>query len=291
MPLEIDWASLINDDDHEKSGHLKKDIDKVHLHGLIPKIFFVGEEEFNSLYRVAMQEVIIPWVLNECSLRFTSNDFKKKLENQISSTWFCPISDSLRINAFYHVNHISGREFRPDWRSMAEFSDKEKVRKYISENEIERIVLLEDFVGSGGQASRILQYIERLNIDIKVLILPLVICPKGNKKIINLVENLSNVNYKPVLLVPEAEIFSPVEVECEKGISGVIRGLSKKYFNKMGVDFTVDEEERIKIGSFGYSNTGALIVMYSNCPNNTLALIHSENGENWAPLFPRSKRV
>lgn len=329
MSEENEWASFINRDDHQKYGNILKDKElisylnerlyrkyeptkspsahfndrmnswinnvdsqeeKVQLHGLIPKIFFVGEEEFNSLYRVAMQEVIIPWVINECDLRFMDDNFKDCLSSEISSTWFCPISDSLRINAFYHVNHISGREYRPDWRSMEKFSSEEKVRSYIVNNSINRIVLLEDFVGSGGQASRILGYIKKLNLDITVLILPLIICPKGNEVIMNLITSYSNVNYKPVLIIPEAEIFNYQKEENEKNLCKIIRNFNEKYHNKIGVDLTVEESERVKIGSYGYRNTGALIVMYSNCPNNTLALIHTEN-DDWSPLFPRSKRV
>lgn len=330
MSLNEEWASLINEDDADKSGRVFKDQElikyldkrlytkyeptkspgldfnsrmdrwinnvndmdeKVQLHGLIPKIFFVGEEEFNSLYRVAMHEVVIPWIVDECDLSFTGDKFEETLEEEVLSTWFCPISDSLRINAFYHVNHIVGREFRPDWRSLAAFSDVKKVKDFVGKNKIKRIVLLEDFVGSGGQASGILNFIEKNNFDVNVIIVPLVICPKGNQKIISSIDKIKRIEYKPVLLVPNSEIFTPIKADGEKQLIEVVRSINQKYHNSMGVDFSVDEKERTKIGSYGYRNTGSLIVMYSNCPNNSLALIHAENELDWTPLFPRSERV
>ena len=44
--------------------------------------------------------------------------------------------------------------------------------------------------------------------------------------------------------------------------------------------------------AFGFKETGASFVSYSNTPNNTLPLIHHRpTTGGWHPLFPRSARV
>ena len=40
---------------------------------------------------------------------------------------------------------------------------------------------------------------------------------------------------------------------------------------------------------FGFEETGAKVVMFSNCPNNTLPIFHAETS-SWTPLFPRVNR-
>ena len=40
----------------------------------------------------------------------------------------------------------------------------------------------------------------------------------------------------------------------------------------------------------GYKGTGGVVVMYSNCPNNSLPIIHDET-KKWRSLFPRIKRA
>lgn len=261
---------------------------KIALYDLVLKIFFVGEEEFNSLYRVAFHEVIIPWVVDKESIEITSDDFTPKIEACMSQTWFCPISDSLRINAFYHVNHIVGRDFRPDWRSLKKFADKRKVEKFIKDSKIKRIVLLEDFVGSGGQALDIIDFLRTLDVDIDILLIPLVICPKGDSNIRDALKN-DDICYRPVVRVPDSEILSFNSVGFEGRNDAVIREISEQYSSIMNVAFKVDNDERIEIGALGYRNTGALVVMYSNCPNNTISIIHRDT-EEWMPLFPRSER-
>jgi hypothetical protein len=43
-------------------------------------------------------------------------------------------------------------------------------------------------------------------------------------------------------------------------------------------------------GPFGFADTGALVVMHSNCPDNTVPIIH-HSSDTWDPLFPRSSRI
>ena len=274
------WLSNVDGKEHQKT-----------LYNLVSKIFFVGEEEFNALYRVAFLEIVVPWLITKESLCFSNKDYKEGVYRHLSETWFCPISDSLRISAFYHVNNIAGRDYRPDWRCLSKFSNEDKLKNFIEQSGIKRIVLLEDFVGSGGQASTIVGFIRKLDLKVEVLIVPLLICPKGDDALRLSVKKDKYIEYRPVVVIPKSEIFTVEEIDGENDYIREVREINAKHSEKIGVDFKVDNAERVKVGSFGYKNTGALVVMYSNCPNNTLALIHKDNSLEWKSLFPRSERL
>jgi hypothetical protein len=73
----------------------------------------------------------------------------------LKKTWFCPITDSFKINEFVHINNINNSiNYRPDWQSLVELGDTTKVANLILKNNIERIVLLEDFIATGSQAMK-----------------------------------------------------------------------------------------------------------------------------------------
>ena len=116
--------------------------------------FFAGPEEIYELYRCAYQETK-KWIMELASIDpFGTNG---KINRELKKVWFCALTDSLRINSFLHVVGSKGKRYRPDWLSLSEFGNGQKIRTYIRNEKIEYLVLLEDFVGSGKQAARIVQ--------------------------------------------------------------------------------------------------------------------------------------
>ena len=99
-------------------GNVSDDQDQREMFLLFMELFFVGRREFDALYRTAYRSVIVPWVIDEASIDLFSPSTVTRLTYEIGRTWFCPITDSLRINAFLKANHLKGHEFRPDWRSL-----------------------------------------------------------------------------------------------------------------------------------------------------------------------------
>ena len=81
----------------------------------------------------------------------------------------------MRINAFYHLNNISGTSYRPDWLSLAKFGDRKAIADFLAAGGIERIVLLEDFVGSGdfvGRSSPVLLFCGEVQPHSRAIRLP-----------------------------------------------------------------------------------------------------------------------
>ncbi len=94
--------------------------------------------------------------------------------------WFCPITDSMRINSFLKVNQLIGKShdtrlaIPPQvWRFKPRYLSTSTPTKYA------RIVLLEDFVGSGTQMESAVKHAAAISADIRVLACPLVTCPEG----------------------------------------------------------------------------------------------------------------
>ncbi len=253
------------------------------LFQLVPHLFFLGPRELEVLYRVAFHSQIARWLIDQIGLTFDQPNPEASLRNAVARSWFCPITDSMRINAFYHLNHISGRDHRPDWRSLTQFGSEDKIRRYLTSEGIQRIVLLEDFIGSGEQMQQAVEF--AVTFGIPVLVVPLVICPIGSQVGQLLSDHNAAVTFSPVISLQEAAFITSVPRAVEDPLFGDLRLIALDMFNSLPPD-----EQVSLYTAFGFRGTGSLVVMYTNCPDNTLPLIH-HNSAAWNPLFPRASRL
>jgi hypothetical protein len=276
------------------------DTDKQLLFRLVSELFYVGPVEFEELYRCAYQGPIARWLIDRCGIDVFARDAQQQLRNAARDTWFCPVTDSFRINAFFHVNNLAaGANLRPDWHSLFELGDTNKLNAYCAAKKIKRLVLLEDFVGGGSQSMKIVQYAATDIQDLEVLFVPLIICPAGAKKARALEVELSgrrtnSLRFDAAMELP-AEAFltathSPY-IEPDKFITDLRALIQSSYLQVSGGQ---------PLGSIPYhpygfpanNPTGGLVVMYSNTPDNTLPLVHWRPANNaWSPIFPRHSRV
>lgn len=256
--------------------------DRQSLFNLLYHVFFVGRREFEALCRAAFDGATMRWLVDQTKARIDSPELPDLLKAELKKTWFCPVTDSMRINAFLKVNQLEGQSQRPDWRSLGKFADVEKVKAYMDSVDLQRIVLLEDFVGSGTQIKAAVEFAAFVSQDIPVLVAPLICCPKGVEVGAKLAADLSNVTFAPVLEIERALLLEEAPKDGEPSVFGEIRSLTSRVRDRFD-PANVREP-------FGFKGTGALIVMYSNCPNNTIALLHNESAA-WKALFPRIQRV
>ena len=245
---------------------------------LIDDIFFVGRHELNELYRVAFDQISCDWLAGQAGLKIDDPDFVKKIEAIKNKTWFCPITDSLRINAFRHINHLSSPNYFPDWHSLAKFGDPNKILNYIAEH-IDYLVLVEDFIGTGTQVEDTIKFVEQ-HIKIPVLILPLIICPTGDIKLKGFSNAEQHRDYRPVLRLMSDSIIPELPTAHDSR-----RTVENRSVVEMYRQITKDGKP------YGFeAGFGSLVVMHTNCPNNTIKPIHAHT-HKWSALFPRSKRV
>jgi len=263
------------------------------------RISFFSHDDVTALYRAAFNGPITRWVIEKAQLRFDSPDFSERLGSELHKrTWYCPITDSMDINEFYHVNHISGIEHRPSFATLAmldPITDQpasnllKNLKLFISKPDrqdpscpLERLVLLEDFVGSGTQMKAAIEWAAK-KLNIPTLVVPLIICAPGRDALAGLtVEFKPLVSSAPIVQVDAHELLGPQSLGLNRWAkSSEMEALAKR----LSAEFP-------GILSFGFRQTGCSVVTYSNTPNNSLPLIHQNpKAETWNPLFPRSSRV
>jgi len=188
----------------------------------IEEIFFIGSSEFGSLYRAAQNEHIIPWIIESAQINFES-DYNTRVQEELEKTLFCAATDSFHVSDFHHVNNISGKSLRPEWRSLTELGDINRIRSYCNKLGIKYIVILEDFVGTGNQLINkdntgtcidgTVGFVSDLGPDIHVLICPLIICPEGANNIIQILKKYQNITFSPVIILSNDLFISPNDVK------------------------------------------------------------------------------
>lgn len=271
-----EWLRQIEDDEQRKV-----------MFRLLPHIFFVGREQFASLFRTAYRDVATRWLVDQAAIDILLPDAGKKVANAMRSTWFCPLTDSMRINSFLKVNDEGGHAVRPDWRSLAKLGDIGaaeqigKIQKFVEQEKIKRLVLIEDFVGSGSQMVEAVKFALAALPDMPILVVPLVCCPVGERVGRGLAEGNHNLVFEPVLTLPQ-HIFLREEPHSDEAEAfAKARPLLKEFAYRYGhshFEFP-----------YGFEGTGGLVVLHTNCPDNTIPLLHAD-GEEWNALFPRINR-
>lgn len=272
------------------NGGLSEDDQKL-LFRLVPHIFFLGREEFIALQRAAFLGPVHRWLVDEIGLEFADINRDAKLEAAIKETWFCPITDSAGISDFYHANKLGGVEFRPEWRAAAALSngDSAALQQHMAQEKFRRVVLIEDLVGSGSQMSELKPLLADLPATIKVLIVPLVVCPLGATVGRTLASGLPNVAFDPVLELPKHSFVAELHDPNEPNFFTAVRDMLLRTYTLVAEGKPAHDMNK-PYGPFGWRRTGALIVSYNNTPDNTIPLIQHLS-QTWSPLFPRSSRI
>lgn len=263
-----DW--LLNvDDDRERRA----------LFRLLGHLFFIAKPQFYALCRGTFNDAVMRWLIDEEEISLDDPDLSDRLTDAVRDTWFCPVTDSMNINAFLKKNQVQGNDVRGDFRSYVTIGDPDLLRKHIADGGIKRLVLVEDFVGSGEQMRTTVVWARKTLTDISILLAPLVCCPEG-LEVGQILAKTQNLTFAPTLsLRPELFLLPEVTAD-EPAVFGEVRLLIDKVKHRLG---------RWQDEPFGHGQTGAIIATFSNCPDNTLPIIHEENPQ-WKALFPRIRR-
>jgi hypothetical protein len=281
-----------NEDPHFESRLLSwlancdSEEDQKTLYQLINHLFFVGPREFESLYASALNRCVVPWLVEQANIRIDSGDYDGLVRRELRKTLICPVTDSLRINAFHHVCKIENRDLRPDLRTLIELGDDEKIEKFLKSERISRIVLLEDFIGTGSQAKKAIVR-AALRLKRPILFVPLLTCPEAKGLFERLTRTHKMLSFAPVVSLPSSVFVAENVSAGEPNYFSSLRQLAIST-----KEFVIGPKPNARakaMSPFGYSKTGGLVVTHTNTPNNTLLLLH-RSSKTWQALFPRSKR-
>ncbi|ASU32516.1 hypothetical protein MuYL_0613 [Mucilaginibacter xinganensis] len=270
-------------------GNITDTNDQKALFEIIPNFFYVGDEEINSLYRSAYNIEIARWLINVVPINFRDTNNEAILNQAVIDTWFCPITDSFSINDFFKINNIPSRfDLRPDWHSLTELADPGAISKYVTNNNIKRIVMLEDFVGSGSQVASRVTFACSCLPKVEILCISLITCPVGVTTLNALVNKFGNLTVKHIVEIPAEYLINKAISIDEPIIYTKIRELADRSY--LTVTNGISPGPKKPYYPLGYKETGGLIILNTNVPDNSLPLIH-HTSNTWAPLFKRITRV
>lgn len=289
-------------------GNVEADEDRKLLLEYALHVAFFSHKDLRALYRTAFSGTITRWVIEQEKLSLDDAAFQTRLAEELHQrTWYCPVTDSMKITEFYHANLISGIPYRADFAALKDLDERapkrgEKATEIVaalknfaanpnprvSAPPLKRLVLLEDFVGSATQSCGAVEWAAK-NLDLPILFVPLVVCAPGVAK---LGEIAAKVRISPLLQLGERDLLGP----NRNGAVGIpnaerIEALARETFEQVAGGPHADARIAPHT-AFGFRQTGSSFVSYSNTPNNTLPMIHHEPASGgWRPLFPRSARV
>jgi hypothetical protein len=253
--------------------------------------------EFEELFRCAYEGPIARWLVDREQIDICAINAQQLLIDAAEKTWFCPVTDSFRINSFFHINNLpANANLRPDWCSLYSLGDVYKLKNYCKAEGIKRLVLLEDFVGGGSQSLAAVEFASTHIDDLEVLFVPMIICPDGaeNARLLEGQLNASrpgSLSFDPVLELPKVAFFTPTDSSFSVAETTALRDLITATYGLVSGG-VVNGKPYDSYGFPPNKPTGGLVVMFTNTPDNTLPLIHWRPANAaWQPVFPRHSRV
>ncbi len=252
------------------------------------RIAYFSFEDFLQLYRSAFVGPISRWIIDEKGMKFEKDVFGAGLGDELTKhTWYCPLTDSMVISEFYHANGVNGIDQRPAFRSLKRFCEPKLLADYMKSKSLSRLVLMEDFVGSGTQSYEIVEWAVA-NLACPVLFVPLVICPDGATALAGLAARFPRrLRVEPMIQLDQAAFVCADDTKNDILFQKVSALASAVHARVAGPD--VPDKT---YGAFGFAKTGAVVVLFSNTPDNTLPLVHHHRRPpaDWHALFPRVSR-
>jgi len=275
------------DDEGEFPSRLKSWLDNVLeaeqrvLLRMLQWILFVDRRQMAAMYRDAYRRIVTPWLLDDLSLdERLSPDFEANTRRALLGCRLLSVTESFNITEFIDSNSLHGLH-RPDILGH----DPKQLASRLGEKALawERVIVFEDFVGSGQQAGRLLTALEKLIPRAQILFVPMICFEIG---VVALTEHkaLKRTLVAPVLVVPAGDAIQPAAQPSEPFEFGEFRAIIRRTSSRVLQPLTdLDDPPR---SPFGYGDCGGMVITYHNVPNNTIPLVHHRAPE-WNPLFRR----
>lgn len=292
--IEQDWLSNFNNTDPEISEK-----EKINMLYLLSKFMYFGNHELRellaSLYRDLFKYPIIKAIRKANDDTQDISFINSKFQDELAATRFlgvgnpsesgvhmlyyfrqeCKLSKEYFINTSEIFSTSEVKENLPDGKARS------YLKSEISNAKIKRYVFIDDFCGSGSQASlylsSVVTNIKFSNPDIEVNYLMLF----GTEKGIDAVRKL--------------KIFNTVESVFT--IDETFKAFSEqsRYFKILpdnSIDRIISRDIAIQYGMnlfnppLGYGNCELLLGLFHNTPDNSLPIFWSEHNK-WKPIFKR----
>jgi|GEM_PF-5130132 hypothetical protein len=247
----------------------------------VPWIMYLDQREMRALYRDAFRRIIVPFFIPQHDFSTAlSENYEIEIRRKLQTIHFYSITESFNFKEFENVNSLTGLQ-----KGVVLGERLNGIAAQIERSKhADAIVVVEDVVGTGKQAARVLDRVRsRLGEGVRILFVPLVALEAAVKfdsplqKISNLTTNAATVISPRFCLTDDGHEHEP---EIYKRMRSIVK------FTESRVTEKLNEIDDPPDNCFGYGGVGAVLVTHQNAPNNTLPLLHHEAPE-WAALFRR----
>jgi hypothetical protein len=292
------------------------------------KVVFVTQKQFECLQKRLFRSMIRRHLLDSLLLRRKLPQFDyvrvlADLSSEMDRTLFVPNSDSSQINSFVHVNSdaFNNREGRnlvglpiqfwtyasqhaassaPDIATAAHQFDELVLKADPHLHGKSRLVVLEDFSGSGTDLRKSLDAVEQADLPFdEVLVAPVIATAAAAKRLQDRCSKLSLRSSRKYLFLT-AQVL-PKRLQCLRGradsyldgdspvphLSPEIRRISEDLFVS---SFSKCKVPLRKVDRHGFRGLALAFATYTNCPDNSLPMLWKTTTD-WVPLFPRASRI
>lgn len=293
-----DWLGNFSDADLEKL-----DKEKINMLYLLSKFMYFGNDELRqlliSLYRDLFRYPIVASIRRANSNTTDAAFINKEFQKELNATRFLGIgnpSDSgvhvlyyfrqeCKLSKQYFINTSDIFTTNKITEDLPDGKKRTYLKSEITDKKIKRYIFIDDFCGSGSQATlylkNLVENIKFENKDIEVNYLMLF----GTEFGVNEVRKLN--------------VFNTVEAVFT--IDETFKAFSddSRYY-KIIPDDVIDKDfsklTAVKYGTplfnppLGYGNCELLLGLYHNTPDNSLPIFWSEENE-WQPIFKRYHKI
>ena len=258
---------------------------------LAGEISFYGSMDFAAMWQAVYRTRICRWLVGILEQPLTL-DLEPVVKEAMATTWICPVSDSMNIAGFFHVNNIVGDSIRPDWRSLSRLSSADRIAEYMFSRRpraLERIVLLEDFVGSGTQIEPVLELALEVSESFHVLVCPLLCCEGGAELGRDYQQRSGGrLQFEPLSVLGQGMTLHAGASPAQELLFDQVASLARRLHTAV---VQGDVDGRFTPGPLGFNDVASLVVMYTNSPNNTPPILNYYSPQSeWKSPFPRSAR-
>lgn len=264
--------------------------DQMALAEMAANLAFIGEDEMRSLCTSAFNGPITKWIIDQCGLLVSDINFDSQLTTHRGDlTRYVAATDSFPIHDFYKltptVSHSEKFNLKAFWKTQTLSS---LAAQMMAEKRCERVVILEDFVGSGEQTQKMIH--DWLTIFRKpTLFTPLIACPGSVTCFENLTKIHRHFSFEPVLKIDDSDLLNGSTI-CGAGtLEAFLQALVTRLHAQVEGDCKAHPPPYSPFGFPPPNGTGCPLVLKGNVPDNALPVIHFKSS-SWEPLFPRKPR-
>jgi hypothetical protein len=249
---------------------------------LLEWLTYIDSRQVVSLYRDAFRRIITPWTgFGLSPADALAPDYDEQLRVHLGSYQFLSITQSFKYVEFRNANNLTGVS---SCVMLGEILDA--IPEIVERLPRGRrgLIVLEDFVGRGQQASRVLGRLRStVSDEVPILFVPLMALTQGIDRLRKLA-SLRGVTIAPTIQFPAEQCVLDQSTEGEPSqlprFRAAVRSTQDRVLRRLN---PLDDPPR---NAFGYEGSGAVVVTFHNTPNNTLPLIH-HRAPDWEPLFRR----